>query len=301
MAANRISYLTTLLGAVVFFWAYREWLSWMILVLVVVLPWLSLLVSLPAMLSLRVEVSCPREIPLGAEAYGKLRGSCRLPMPPFRGKLQLTNCMNGSIRKLRRHAPLPTDHCGGFLLMPRKVRVYDYLGLIGLPVARKQSSFALVLPEPEALPEPPDLSRYLATAWKPKAGGGFSENHELRLYRPGDSLRGIHWKLSAKTGKLILREPMEALRGLALLTMTLSGTPEELDRKLGRFLWLSRYLLYRNVPHQLHCATGFGLERFAIQTEQDMQLALEGLLTAPCAHSEEEAFQNASWSYHIHS
>ena len=139
MAARRIGYLAALLAAVVFFWAYREWLSWMLLMLTVFLPWFSLLVSLPAMFTFRVEVSCPKEVPVGTEVQGTLSGVCSLPAPPFRGKLQLESYMTGSIQKLRRHGQIPTDHSGGFLLTPRRVWVYDYLGLLAFPVTRKQS------------------------------------------------------------------------------------------------------------------------------------------------------------------
>ena len=50
MTLRRIVYAAALLGAVVFYWAYREWLSWLVLMLLVFLPWFSLLLSLPAML-----------------------------------------------------------------------------------------------------------------------------------------------------------------------------------------------------------------------------------------------------------
>ena len=46
-------YLLSVLGGLVFYWAYREWLSWLILVLLLALPWFSLLVSLPAILTSR--------------------------------------------------------------------------------------------------------------------------------------------------------------------------------------------------------------------------------------------------------
>lgn len=195
---------------------------------------------------------------------------------------------------------LPTEHCGQLLITPKRVWICDYLGLLRLPVRNKQEAAIVVQPVPVADVDPPDLSRYLVNAWKPKPGGGFAENHELRLYRPGDDLRQLHWKLSAKTGKLILREPMEALRGLALLTMELEGTPGELDRKLGRLQWLSRYLLSKEVPHQVHCLTGQGMETFPVKTEADVQDMINGLLRTPRAtEGLQPNYIRASWSYHI--
>lgn len=299
MAARRIGYLAALLSAMVFFWLHREWLSGLFLLAVVLLPWLSLLVSLPAMFLFRVSVRCPGDVPCGTPVSVSLSGHCRLPGPPFRGKLQWSSCMQGERKLLRRNGAVPTKHCGGLVLTPRRVWVYDYLGLIALPVLHREAALLLVLPRPEAPPSLPELTRYLSTSWRPKAGGGFSENHELRLYRPGDHLRGIHWKLSAKTGKLIFREAMEADRGSALLTLELRGAPSQLDQKLGRLLWVSRYLLARNIPHQLQCATGRGMESFSISSEETLGKTLQALLTAPCAASPCGDFDKASWRYHI--
>jgi hypothetical protein len=89
----------------------------------------------------------------------------------------------------------------------------------------------------------PSLARYAGRAWKPKPGGGFAENHEIRLYRPGDKMNQIHWKLSSKMNKLMVREAMEPVQDRVLVEMILRGTPEELDRKFGRLLWTGNYLL----------------------------------------------------------
>lgn len=300
MAERRVVYLAALVGCIVLFWAYREWLSWLLMVIVVFLPWLSLLVSLPAMLSIRVAVSCPEVLLMGGQTAAVFKGSCVLPQPPVKGKLLVKRLLTGESWLLPRGSLLPTDHCGALQITPRRVWVYDYLGLLRLPVRRIKDTTVLVRPVQVSEEEPPDVSRYLVNAWKPKPGGGFAENHELRLYRPGDDLRQLHWKLSAKTGKLVLREPMEALRGLALLTLELSGTPEELDSKLGRLQWLSGYLLSRDVPHQIHCLTGHGMESFQVKSEADVQAAVDTLLRTPAAAKDMHPnYMPASWSYHI--
>ena len=56
MAGRRLIYLTVLSGCGIFYIAYGEWLSYLALMLVLMLPWLSLLLSLPAMLSLRIRL-----------------------------------------------------------------------------------------------------------------------------------------------------------------------------------------------------------------------------------------------------
>lgn len=300
MLGRRVWYLVALGGCMVFYFAYREWFSWFALVGVLCLPWLSLLLSLPAMLSLRLRTQCPASAAMGETAKVSMKGICLLPEPPLRGKMRVSHAISGQQTRVKNGGALPTAHCGQLTVEPVNPRVYDYMGLFWLPVRRKSGCAMLVRPNPVALAAPPDLSRYRENAWKPKPGGGFAENHELRLYRPGDNLRQVHWKLSAKTGKLILREPMEPVRGLAALTLELSGTPEEIDFKLGRLIWLSEYLLSQETPHQIVCLTGRGLETFSIDHSEDISKAVDTLLCAPEAQAEAwTAPVSAAWQYHI--
>ena len=224
MAARRFWYLLALLGCGVFYIAYGEWFSWVALLTVAGLPWLSLILSLPAMLRFHLEPEGPDMVLLGTPARACLMGCSVLPMPPFRGRLRLQDCITGETMAYREGQGLPTEHCGGLVMTVDKARICDYLGLFSFPVKKKGKKTVIVRPVPIPVPTPPDLSRYIARSWRPKFGGGFAENHELRLYRPGDSLNQVHWKLSAKTGKLTIREPMIPERGLVLLTMNLRGS-----------------------------------------------------------------------------
>ena len=147
---------------------------------------------------------------------------------------------------------------------------------------------------------PPDLNQFIARSWRPKFGGGFAENHELRPYRPGDSLNQIHWKLSAKTGDLILREPMEPNGNLVLVTMDLNGTPEELDHKFGRLLWPSGYLLENGLRHELRVLTADGPVSCPIINEPALTAAVDALLCCPAGDGTLlDADCGAAWQFHI--
>ncbi len=284
----------------VFYWAYREWLGWFLLVGMLCLPGLSLAVSLPAIITCRLVLRCPHSVSMGTQVPAALEARSPFPMPALRGKLRLTDLLTGETHQIRLGKPLPTGHCGSLEISPKKTHVCDYLGLLAFPTRKPQTQVLRVMPTPVPMETPPDMSRYISFASRPKPGGGFSENHELRLYRPGDSLRQIHWKLSAKTGKLILREPMETLRGQALLTLELTGSREELDWKLGRLLWLSRYLLEKEVPHRIHCLTGKGMLQFSVATQEHLLRALEALLQSGQASPDSQPqYLSAAWRYHI--
>jgi uncharacterized protein (DUF58 family) len=158
------------------------------------------------------------------------------------------------------------------------------LGLFALPIRGRKTYTVVLEHKPLEIDNPEEADAAAVFAWKPKAGG-FSENHELRLYAPGDSVRQIHWKLSAKTGKLIIREPMVPDPGRVVVQLVLKGSADELDRRLGQCLWLSRRLLEQNVPFELLCLTGQGLERFPVDTAQALEHAMDALLQSPTAES----------------
>ena len=148
---------------------------------------------------------------------------------------------------------------------------------------------------------PPDLTRYLARRWHPKPGGGYAEYHEIRQYHPGDNLNQIHWKLSAKVGDLMLREPMEPERGLMLLTMDLKGNPSELDVKFGYLLWLGTWLLEQKISFVVCVLTGNGIENRTVRDQWEFQKCMEMLLCAPLAQdgSVTERTFSAAWRHHI--
>ena len=301
MAARRLIYLTVLAAGGMFFLSYQEWVSWLFLLLLLLFPLFSLVLSLPAMMTVRVQANAPAAVAQGTEAEVRLTGWCRLPVPPFRGKLRVTRLTTGETWKKTTDVPLPTEHCGGLRAMPDGTWCYDYLGLLGMLVRKKEPVTVIVRPRPLAMGKIPDLERFLARSWRPKPGGGYSENHELRLYRPGDSLNQVHWKLSAKTGKLILREPMQPERGLVLLTMNLRGDAWELDRKFGRLLWLGSHLLERDVCFQLRCLTGEGVMTWEVNGVQGLREAVDKLLCSTPARQGDLRLRDfrASWQYHI--
>ena len=301
MLGRRMVYLTAVAGCGAFYIAYGEWFSWVTLLAVLGLPWLSLLLSLPAMVRFRLEPGGADALTVGGYGEVWLLGSSAFPLPPFRGKLRLRGCLSGRTLLCRSGSSVPTEHCGAFSVTVSRGRVCDYLGLFAFPVKDPGQKTVLIRPTPVPVPEPPDLKRYIARSWRPKFGGGFAENHELRLYRPGDSLNQIHWKLSAKTGNLTVREPMVPQRGLALLTMTVRGTAEELDRKFGRLLWLGRYLLDRDLPFQIRALTAQGVLSLAVANQDALTKAVDALLCAGAVGEGSIRDRNyaASWQYHI--
>lgn len=289
----------TLLGCVVFYFIYQQWFSWLLLLTVMLLPWFSLALSYPAMKAAKVAVSCPGVGRMGMPVRTAMQVTCPYPAPPVNCRIRLVNTLTGE-RYLGRPGELvPTEHCGRITIAAVDPVVYDYLGLFRRKLPELNTCTIFVEPKP--------VERELSltglhnnSILKPKPGGGVAEHHELRLYRPGDELRYIHWKLSVKTGKLIYREAMEQAKKGYVLTLTLCGTPEQLDRKLGQLLWSCRTLLSEKRSHRILCHTGKGTVTISVTNRNSLEEGLHKLLGMPCVAAESvPEVGDAFWSQRI--
>lgn len=301
MIRQRIVYLLALIGSLIFYIAYQEWLAWVVLLTVVFFPWLSLLLSIKAMKHLEMELDVASTIPMGRDERINLAISSKLPMPPHNSKIRITKPLTGQSWTLKPGAKLPTEHCGILHIELHKPGIFDYLGIFRLKVKKPAEQTVLVLPEPVETEIPTNLMKCLEPRWRRKPGGGYAENYEIRQYQSGDHLNQIHWKLSAKVGELMLREPMEPEQGRMLLTMDLKGTASELDRKLGQMLWLSQWFLKREVTFDLQVLTANGIDNWTIRDNEDMNQCIVSLLDTPIARegSIRDQFFQIAWRYHI--
>lgn len=123
---------------------------------------------------------------------------------------------------------LPAGHCGPAEFTVERIRIYDCLSLFSLPVSGRLNRkvwitprFSPLSPGEEAL----ILSRVNAAA---ASGEG---DPFVREYRPGDSLRSIHWKLTVKEDAVQVRdfEPDGQVSLFLNITDRLSEKPELKD------------------------------------------------------------------------
>ena len=300
MWGRRFAYLAALMCSLVLFGFYKEWMSWILLLTVALFPWMSLLMSLPAMLTVRADLRCAEKATQDMPVRLSWHLRCRLPAPPVHCQIRLVNDLTGERYLGNPGDMIPTKHCGKVTISYSEMYVYDYLGLFRRRLKQGKNCELYIFPKAVPAAQVPQPRGKAVSLLRPKPGGGFSEIHDLRLYRPGDDLRQIHWKMSAKTGKLIYREPLEAVQKGYVLSVVLSGTPEALNTKLGQLLWLSRSLLDKQLPHEVRCLTGRGIMEFAISEEAELESCIRSILAAPTTRGEgmPEAEQ-AVWQHHI--
>ncbi len=276
-------YLLAVLGALVLLAVFRQWLAWTVLLTVLAVPWLSLAVSLPGMLSCRFVSCCRDPVTLGEEVRLELALQTRLLPPAFSYKLIVTRLPTGQVWRIRPGDRLPTEHCGQLLCVVQKYYVHDALGLFR---HRKQgcSAFSVtVMPLPVRMALPAHSRQQMALHWRPKPG--FAQDQELRLYRPGDGLNRIHWKLSAKVGKLTVREAVEPVQQMLHLAVTLREDGGKNDLQLGRLLYLGSELIEKGCPFCVIARTGSGIKRFPVRQQQELQQAVKSLLCSTPAEN----------------
>jgi len=257
MVTSWIVYLLALAAAAAFRMAYTGWLAGVVLVMTAWTPLVGVLASLPAMLGARLTLSAePERVERGQEARWRIAvtNGVRLPLTRVRGRVEARNALTGECEKKKFRLAVPgggaaaecpagTGHCGLLTGELKRVWALDCLGLFWLPLGRDRTQTALlVLPGGEA-GEEPQVPQEEAPGLRPRPGGGPGEDYDPREYRPGDPINTIHWKLSAKRDQLIVRETLEDIRAVPLFTFDHFGTPEELDRVLGRLWSLGRALL----------------------------------------------------------
>lgn len=264
MLLRRVIYGLTLAGVLLFHITNENYLAQFLLALCVALPLLSLALSLPGMTGCRLELSSvPTQLDRGGEGRWLVSVEAPIGLPLSRLVIRLTgeNLLTGEreYRRVtlsgvarRRPIGLSADvlHCGLLELRADQARVYDYLGLISLPVALPQPARMLCRPIPASveLPHIPEGQGARPSSVS-AARLGPGDDYDLRDYRPGDPMRSVHWKLSSKWDELIVRERAETLVPLPLLTLDRFGQPQVLDRLMDRLLGLSRALLGVQRPH----------------------------------------------------
>lgn len=133
------------------------------------------------------------------------------------------------------------EHCGQAFFKVAKARIYDCLGLFSVPV--KRSGMAEILITPVIAPLPEEEAALIMSFLRRQSAAGDGD-YFVRDYRPGDSPRSIHWKLTAKEDELQVKDfqPDNTVRLFLNMTDSLLAEPEKRDAFLDRACSLMAFL-----------------------------------------------------------
>ncbi|MBR2327523.1 MAG: DUF58 domain-containing protein [Clostridia bacterium] len=246
MIKNRIFYCVALVAAAVFNIFYYGWYSGFLLLLVLCLPWFSLLLYMIGTKNTKIVAMMPASCAAGEEVPLKItvknKGTMSYCVINVKKKLfpygKTENIRRFILSDTAEEIKISTEHCGITVCDLAGSRSYDLLGLFCFKIKKCPTVEMLVEASPCHPDKMPNLNKAYAANRVAKRGG-VAEEYDLRDYREGDSLRMIHWKASAKTDGLVAKEALEPLKMKAVIEPVFSKNEDENDSVLGQLIWLS--------------------------------------------------------------
>ncbi len=256
MLKNRLIYLLVLLVLALFRIAYTGYAAGMMLVIALILPFFSWLISLPGALCTQIFMTVPDQIIRGSDAAIALtvRQSRLFATGQIRGRLRMQNMVSGEVsfaklKSVKDGIPVNSDHCCVYRCRFTGFRVYDLTGLLPMPTCRPGEINVTVLPIPSEPPEHPDWSASGTLVARPFSG---SDNpYDLRDYRIGDTLKAVHWKKSAALDKTVVRDTLEPAVRIATIWLDWTDNPNVRDVVADQLAWCMIYLEQNHAGLQL--------------------------------------------------
>lgn len=236
--------------------------------LLLFIPLGSAVVNLLIRNHLEIQVEAGISVQKGAQGTFllQLQNQSVLPMICMRCLVQMENRLNGEIceknvftwlrPKETRQFLLQTGshYCGRIQISVPYVQLYDYFGVLGIKKRCDVTGTVTVLPETfdmelHLVPAPnrADDSEIYS---QERPGMDLSEIYQIREYVAGDSLRQIHWKLSNKFDRLIVRDPSLPITRNVLIFWERTGesdNPEIVDAQAEVLVSLCRNLLEQSI------------------------------------------------------
>ena len=287
MLKTWVIYSVSLISTFIFFLCYKMWVSWFCLIVMILIPFLALILSIIASQTMTFNVESPTDTPVGVPLYIRITvngnasyfASCRI-------NAEVTDHMAGTTKKIAlmihdkgtSKIPVDTSHCGSFSYKMPKIEVYDLFGFFHFSKTINKDKEILVMPVP-AMPEVmPDMFGFKAKNLR-KAKQPNTEIYDIRDYQKGDPVKTIHWKMSAKKDKLLVKEPLEEYGGHSRVILKLTHDRDLMDLHLGQILFTSRFFIEHETAHKIRVIPPDRREiAFEVESETDLQRAIVMIL-----------------------
>jgi uncharacterized protein (DUF58 family) len=136
--------------------------------------------------------------------------------------------------------PVPSLPRGRFALGPMRVRLSDPFGMVELVRTFSATSEVAVLPRIEDLPRValPGGHEELGGSAIHSLGSLGADDLTVREYRQGDDLRKIHWRSSARTGELMVRQEERPWQGEVTVLVDTRRSQHRGEGAASSFEWM---------------------------------------------------------------
>ena len=150
---------------------------------------------------------------------------------------------------------LNSRYAGRLRVSVEECKVYDLLHIFYLTYRAEKDAEVLAWP---AFSDGEDAEELYACiegfpkeSESRKRGAEYNPDYEIREYQEGDELKSIHWKLSAKQGKTMVRERLSAGREKINVLLPLGENADTNDALMESLYGMCRLLLFKGYPIQL--------------------------------------------------
>jgi uncharacterized protein (DUF58 family) len=312
MTRDRLTYLLLLAGVLIFHIMLVDYISYFILIFFILLPFVSMLITAAfcrgSVVSLKTGVAAAAK---GEEVIVEFRVKNSSAIP-VRTKIDfvIRNELTGEVTREifviaagRRGGvvvqPVSFARPGKILLRIERTGVYDPLGIVCLKTKRENRASAglLVMPDvvsPVRVGGDGGVSHNTENDGRMQVvkGDDPSELFDIREYQHGDRVTRIHWKLSERTGRLLVKEFGRVLAGDALIMLDLNctgqGGADEADAILTALASVSASLVGAGIAHDVewYGARRNSLNRDHIEQAADGDKVMASILSESCLTEE---------------
>ena len=225
MIAMKLSWLLIEVICLAFFGWFGSSVALALAVALVLIPLGSIPVNLYIRKNLGISLRADANVRKGAGGSFALVLNNPTPFPAMRVRCNLltqnqlnrecetVHVMTWMPPKKQNEAAFTTgsDYCGRIRISVQQIVLYDCFGLIGIRCKSNVVAHMTVQPDTFesniTLIPTPHSSEDSDVYSQDRPGSDLTETYQIREYVPGDSPRQIHWKLSNKFDKLIVRDP----------------------------------------------------------------------------------------------
>lgn len=192
-----------------------EYIYWYLTIIMLLILFYSLVSLIWSFFTLRVTQSLsPRAIDRGGEAHFTLSAYQRCPLPvapvtvvyTFGGKTEKCDISSKPFKEHYQRQPIALHHVGSYTARIDSILLYDLFGLLKFrKLSDTRTSPLLVLPNPFPIDRPEICQGDDGKAALARSQEDYNAPEDFRAYLPGDSMKRVHWKLSARKRELLVR------------------------------------------------------------------------------------------------
>jgi len=269
MISKRLEYLVLLLAAFFFHIFVVDYISFWILAFLLMLPLVSLLITVLAMggataelIINKVSIQKNESLPIQLKIHNKhlfLTCMCMVKLTIQNELLQQEETrlffMTATHSGHTVEQVISSRYCGMIKCSISELKIYDALGLFSIRKETESSYFVSILPSVYPLMAmsskiQQDIKNNIIS--RTVKGNDPSEFMDVREYRDGDRLARIHWKLSDKYDQIMVKDFGDPISNDVLLLFDLNGNSDEkICGLLDAVYSISNFLIKNQITYEI--------------------------------------------------